>query len=110
MSQSTDIAELTACLARELPDLAKDATWIASQAVALVRCEAALRRCYERECNEPTTPARQARIEGLERKARGLVQTLGLVPEINSDPRGSAIGLFLPSGRSNHMGGDTWRV
>ncbi len=110
MSQAKDIAELTAVLTKELPDLAKDPKWIAAQAAALVRTEVQLRRCYELECNEPTTPARQTRIEQLERKARGLVQTLGLAPEINSDPRGSAIGLHLPSGRSNHMGGDTWRV
>ncbi len=69
-----------------------------------------MRRCYELECNEPPTPARTARIEKLERKARALVQMLGMAPELNSDPRGSSIGLFLPSGRSNHMGGDTWRV
>ncbi len=110
MSQATDIAELTACLTRELPDLAKDAKWIAAQATALVKCEVALRHLYELECNEETTPARQRRIETLERRAKGLVQTLGLVPEINTDPRGSAIGLYLPSGRSNHMSGDTWRV
>ncbi len=110
MSTQTDIAELTACLTRELPDLAKDTKWIAAQAVALVRCEASLRRMYEKACNEPLTPADERRTEALERRAKGLVQTLGLVPELNSDPRGSAIGIYLPSGRSNHMGGDTWRV
>lgn len=108
MSTQTDIAELAACLAREVPDLG--IVLIADFAVKLVRCEAALRRCYELECNDPPTTARTARIDRLEHQARGLVKALGLVPEINTDPRGSSIGMFLPSGRSNHMGGGTWRV
>jgi hypothetical protein len=44
-------------------------------------------------------------------EARNLAnEAWGAVLHINSDPRGNPIGLRLPSGRSNNMGGEDWRL
>jgi len=81
---------------------------------ALVRAARALDRLNERECSDPTLTSEES--EGLtkrhETRARQAVATLGAGKpwpiEFNGDPRGAAIRIKFPSGRSNYWGDNNW--
>jgi hypothetical protein len=76
--------------------------------------EVRFRRLHERQCNGYRNDADEAKDDRLEKRLRqGLARvcaTLGLQARINGDPRGCAIRLLLPSGRSNSMDGETWII
>ena len=80
----------------------------------LHRYETALHRISERQCSEEMSEAETARVERREAAAEKAVQKIaeahGLTVRFNGDPRGGAIRLVLPSGKSNNWDGETWGI
>ena len=71
----------------------------------LIKMEPKLRRMYERECSFPLTDKEISGIRMYEQTVILFLRDNGLKGHVQQDPRGSAIVLDLPSGRSNTMGG-----
>lgn len=76
----------------------------------LMRSEVTLHRLAEEACNRNLTPAEERRELGIMDRVRTTCLEFGLGVEFNGDPRGSAIKLMLPSGRSNSFVGAVWCV
>lgn len=71
----------------------------------------ALRRLYEIAlCDRPWTDRERAVEAELEATAIWLGQVIGLRVFVQDDPRGPAVRVRLPDGRSNNLGGDDWAV
>lgn len=60
------------------------------------------------QCNEPWTDQREKAVQDLEAKIQSICrETKGISGvEINRDPRGAVVKVFVPSGKSNSFGGE----
>lgn len=76
----------------------------------LLRSEATLHRLAEEACNRELTPAEERREATLAQRVREACEGYGIGVTFNDDPRGAAIYLRLPSGRSNDWGGRGYAV
>jgi hypothetical protein len=66
----------------------------------------------ENACNYKLHPRDKNYMIELEDNAKLLIGKVhkGLKLYINTDPRGYPFGIIFPSGRSNNMGGEDWRL
>jgi hypothetical protein len=76
----------------------------------LHRHEITIQRLYTNECNYGLTDKEKRKLGSSKKRVQNLAEELGLKVGFNSDPRGPAIKLYLPSGRYNSMDGETWRI
>lgn len=97
----------TSDLAKHLKDAGiTDPKWVATRVVLYAK---QLNKLSERRCDDPTYgEADDKRDDVLEEKVRKLLAPLKV--EFDGDPRGYAVKIHLPSGKSNHFGGETWGV
>lgn len=82
--------------------------------------ERRLSRIHERQCNghqdwqgnwDEKAAEKDERAEARqEARATAAAEALGLKVTFNGDPRGGAVCLILPDGRSNNMSGETWGI
>lgn len=69
-----------------------------------------LDRINEKDCNEGLKPQQEVEQGVLVAEAEMLAKELGCKLYYQGDPRGPAIRLIRPDGRSNVMDGETWHV
>jgi hypothetical protein len=74
----------------------------------LRRCEMQLNKLNEVECSGDLSPAQLRTRTAYQREAKRDAKELGCSVRFNGDPRGAAIRLLLPDGRSNNWDGETW--
>lgn len=62
--------------------------------------------------NRVLTSTEEREMGYLEAQAKEAVRKISpkLFLYVNGDPRGNSFGLILPSGRSNNLGGEDWRL
>ena len=61
------------------------------------------------DSNESLTAKQENNSIKLDNEIKGLLKELGVTKyELNGDPRGHAVKIILPNGRSNNMGGEDW--
>lgn len=97
------LAELAAIIASETDTSPNFAVRFA---VKLIGYSNRLQRYHETGCNYGLNDKQKASVERLRERARADVKEIGLtINHFNSDPRGYAIYLTLPSGRYNSFGG-----
>lgn len=108
MANLRNQVEFAATLTRELPNLSMSG--VLELCRFLVRAEATLHRLSETAGNRELTLPELRREARLMTRVREAGARHGLGVTFNSDPRGAAIYLRLPSGRSNDWGGRGWAV
>jgi len=74
----------------------------------LRKAESMLTRINEIACGGDLSPQQQRTRDSYESEARRIAKELGCQVRFNNDPRGAAIRLVLPDGRSNNWDGETW--
>lgn len=95
------LMEFGMMMGREFPEARPD------DVAELVRLAKRHGRLQEQSCNEPMPEDYDA---GCERDIRDVCERIGCRAIFGGDPRGFTVKLILPSGRSNHWGGQTWGV
>ena len=108
------LIETTARLTTEAPNKLPPHI-LGARAMELFRLARGLTRRAEAECSYEMSETQAARNERSDERAytraNAIMAELGLPPvEPMSDVRGYAIKIFLPSGRSNSMGGRVWGI
>jgi len=78
--------------------------------INLAKYELQLQDYNERVCNRGLTSAEEANIAITQIAVTKDLKTLGFGVKFNADPRGNAIKLKLPSGKSNSWDGESWVV
>ena len=107
-----------ALLLKDCPEV--DADDVITALGNLGKLETQLTRLHERQCNghqdrqgnwdQGAAEADEKREARLRKTLTETLAVLGLQARVNCDPRGYAIRLLLPSGRSNTMDGETWAL
>lgn len=98
-------------LSWEFQHLNLSAHTLADTLTKLRRLSAKLDRLNTAHSNGIITPKQEKEALKAVQKVRQIcADTLKCSVYINQDPRGTAIGLILPSGASNSMDGKTWRI
>ena len=77
---------------------------------ALVTINHSLNNLNEAACNYILTSRQEKRLENLENEAIEIIESMGLKGDTQRDPRGHAILIFLPSGKSNSWDGESYRI
>jgi hypothetical protein len=105
MTQTEEIAEFAAILARELPD--KSPSRIAELVLQLTRAAKHLQRVNEHDCNVGLDDRGLANRERYESKILNGARANGLAgARFNHDPRGGSLRVLVPSGYMNTWGQD----
>jgi len=104
----SEVAEFGAVLA----EIEKSPEKVGVLARRLIDLSTELYALYLRECNEPIVDMRehQARVIWLQRRVRFTLRDKPVTVKFNSDPRGAAVKLVLPSGRADDFGGEGYCV
>lgn len=101
--QTAEALEFAFVVAREFPEAT------AAQVVELLRLARRHGRLQERACNEQI--ARRGFDRATEVRIAAVCAAIGFpAVRFEGDPRGFTVKVTLPSGRSNHWGGETWGV
>lgn len=99
--------EFSAILTAELHGRPEEALNLAR---FLLRSSTTFQRLNELDANGRLTPEEMARGERLSLRVQEACAVHGIGVRFGSDPRGAAIKLELPSGRSNDAAGEGWVV
>lgn len=85
---------------------------VAALASKLIRAAGSLHKRYEAACSYSwaSTEAYETATARKEKAVAALLQPFGIDVEFQRDPRGAAIKLKLPSGRTNDWGGEGYCV
>lgn len=101
-NRNREIIELTLTMARELPEAPSGQ--LADVLAELCTIARQLQRSNENDCNYGLSPRQEKRAENLTRKAAELAKSIGCGIVANSDPRGYALFLTVPSGLTTDWG------
>ena len=93
--------EFAAIMAREFPTITATAT------LELMRLARRHGKLQEKACNVQVTEGHDAACE---KRIRELCAKYGITVQFSGDPRGYTVKIKLPSGASNHWGGETYGV
>jgi len=93
-----EMFDFVALMLHECPFMIREECW------ELMRISRALHRLNEVDCNTGLSTRQQTRREHLEHHAQTLAHENGCGLHINRDPRGPALLIQLPSGRTNDWG------
>ena len=77
---------------------------------SLHRYETTLHRLAEQDCNYGLTEKEEKKETNIKKKVEAIAFQLGFEVKFNGDPRGGAIRLLIPSGKSNNLDGETWGI
>lgn len=97
-----DLIQDVFVLSREIPSSTLE------EIIKLLEIAQKLSRLNLKFANEGLTDAEEKKKNSLEQKAEKIAIKWEIPMEFNSDPRGFAVELKLPSGRSNSFVGEIW--
>ena len=101
--QHAEVLEFAVVMAREFPTVAHLSELLAE----LIRLSHRHAKLQEKACNVEVKDGHDAPCES---KIRKVCEEIGCEATFSGDPRGCTVKVKLPSGRSNHWGGETWAV